>query len=292
MWAGFPALYRLRCSAGCGVAHGRRIEAATTGREWTGALPLAQRLRLCSRRWFADAVVKRSGRIDSRIDRRASTELYCVRLLCAGTLFARNICTLRCIIASIVQRQAFDAGYLQRLAQSDPETERDFTEYFSELLTLKLRSRLRSADAIADVIQETFLRVFHALRQRRIDTPEALGAFVNSTCNNVLFEVYRHESRITEPPAEEASSEAGPDAVLASEEQRRDVLQILSAMPDKDRQILRSLFFDEREKNEICRNLGVDRGYLRVLVHRAKSRFRDDWLKRFATKSTSTSPLR
>ena len=32
---------------------------------------------------------------------------------------------------------------------------------------------------------------------------------------------------------------------------------------------------DERDKNDICRDLQIDRGYLRVLVHRAKAHFRE-----------------
>src|SRR5262245_8229184 len=84
--------------------------------------------------------------------------------MCAR-FFYRNICISRCIIACIVQRQTFDSEYIRRLTQSDPETERDFAEYFGELLALKLRSRLRSPDAISDVIQETFLRVYRALRK-------------------------------------------------------------------------------------------------------------------------------
>ena len=207
------------------------------------------------------------------------------------TLFSRNICASRCIITSIVQRQTFDSGYLRRLAQSDPETERDFAEYFSELLALKLRSRLRSPDAIADVIQETFLRVYRALRQGDIVTPEALGGYVNAICNNVLFEMYRQQSRIADPPSDGASEEARPDTVLATEQECREVRRVLESIPEKDRQILRAVFFEERNKEEICRTLGIERDYLRVLVHRAKSRFRDDWLKRFATKSSSASPL-
>ena len=41
---------------------------------------------------------------------------------------------------------------------------------------------------------------------------------------------------------------------------------------------MRWLFFEERDKDEICRELNVDRNYLRVLLHRAKSKFRDRFL--------------
>ena len=39
------------------------------------------------------------------------------------------------------------------------------------------------------------------------------------------------------------------------------------------------LFVEERDKDDICRSLQIDRGYLRVLLHRAKQRFRAAFLK-------------
>jgi RNA polymerase sigma-70 factor (ECF subfamily) len=190
-----------------------------------------------------------------------------------------------------VQRQSFDADYLHRLSQSDSETERDFVAYFTELLAIKLRSRLRSADQIRDVIQETFLRVLKTLRSSGMDNPQALGSFVNSVCNNVLFEVYRAQSRFTEPLEDRPGDDLAAEDALVNEEERTQVRRVLNELPEKDRKILRWLFFDERDKGEICRILHVDREYLRVLVHRAKLRFRDDFLKRAATKTRRASPM-
>jgi RNA polymerase sigma-70 factor (ECF subfamily) len=61
-------------------------------------------------------------------------------------------------------------------------------------------------------------------------------------------------------------------------------------MPEKDRKILSWLFFEERDKGEICANLRVDREYLRVLLHRAKARFREDYLKVVATNTRRATP--
>ena len=69
-------------------------------------------------------------------------------------------------MANIVQRQSFDGDYVRRLINSDGATEQAFVAYFGELLSIKLRSRLRSPDLIQDVTQETFLRVLKTLRQR------------------------------------------------------------------------------------------------------------------------------
>jgi RNA polymerase sigma-70 factor (ECF subfamily) len=190
-----------------------------------------------------------------------------------------------------VQRQTFDLGYVQRLAQSDPATERDFVAYFGELLAIKLRSRLRSADQVADVVQETFLRVLRTIREDSIESPEALGAFVNTVCNHVLFEVYRQQSRITEAPEDRPSDATPVDRELINAEERMSVHNVLAELPDTDRQILLGMFFEEKEKDDLCRCLGVDREYLRVLLHRAKKRFRADWVKRVATIAARKTPL-
>jgi RNA polymerase sigma-70 factor (ECF subfamily) len=34
------------------------------------------------------------------------------------------------------------------------------------------------------------------------------------------------------------------------------------------------MFLDELDKDQVCREFGVDRDYLRVLLHRAKMQFR------------------
>jgi len=187
-----------------------------------------------------------------------------------------------------LRRDEFDREYLQRLVAADPETERHFTQYFGQLLTLKLRSRLRSASAVEDVRQETFTRVLQTLKRKGLDSPGSLGAFVNSVCNNVLFEQYRSGSRTTPLDEEYDAPDIRPamDDVLLAAEDRDKVREALAELPPKDQELLRWLFFEERDKDEICRLMNVDRNHLRVLVHRAKIRFRDRFV---ALSSTSVS---
>ena len=173
----------------------------------------------------------------------------------------------------------FDQAYIDRLVAGDPETERHFTRYFGDLMALKLRSRLRSAALIEDAKQETFVRVLTSLKRKRgLATPETLGAFVNSTCNNVVFELYRSGARTTPLPDEydEADNrKPAADTALLDGERRVMVQAALDELPEKDQELLRWLFFEERDKDDICRELQVDRNYLRVLLHRAKARFRE-----------------
>ncbi|MEO8052163.1 MAG: sigma-70 family RNA polymerase sigma factor [Acidobacteriota bacterium] len=150
--------------------------------------------------------------------------------------------------------------------------------YFSELLLIKLRRTLRSHQAVEDIRQETFLRVLSVLRNKGgVEHPERFGAFVNGVCSNVLAEYYRSSSRHA-PAKSQAldapSGEADPETGFVNEERKRSVRAILGTLPDKDKQILRLIFFEELEKDEVCRIYHVDRNYLRVLLHRAKNRFR------------------
>ena len=70
-----------------------------------------------------------------------------------------------------LQFREFDADYVENLCAGDLATQEHFVSYFTELLQLKLRSRLRSPQAIEDVRQETFARVLNTLRKEARSTP-------------------------------------------------------------------------------------------------------------------------
>jgi RNA polymerase sigma-70 factor (ECF subfamily) len=201
----------------------------------------------------------------------------------AVRLARRKTASVRFARVSREGRFEFDRAYLDRLASGDPETERHFTRYFGDLLSIKLRSRLRSPAQVEDARQETFLRVMKALRQPGvIQSAGGFGAFVNSVCNNVLFEMYRSYSKTT--PLEEEAGAALPDPGIDAEmavgldQDRAHVRAIMETLPQKERQLLHWLFFEEADKDEVCRRLGIDRNYLRVLLHRAKQRFRAEFV--------------
>jgi RNA polymerase sigma-70 factor (ECF subfamily) len=180
-------------------------------------------------------------------------------------------------------RYEFDRDYLDRLSTGDPETEAHFSRYFRDLLLIKLRSRLRSPTHVEDAIQETFLRVLRVVRQPGgIQSPGGFGSFVNSVCNNVLFELYRSHSRTSslgeDTGAQIVDTHDDAEVSVVLDEERARVRKVLATLPPKERQILDWLFFEERDKDEICRTLGIDRNYLRVLVHRAKQRFKAEYV--------------
>src|SRR6266850_1128922 len=120
----------------------------------------------------------------------------------------------------------FDDEYVGRLRDGDRWTEEHFLSYFQQLLLIKLRRRLPSLEAIDDVRQEVFVRVFRMLRAEGggLRDGRKLGAYVNTVCNNVLLEHYRKGNR-TEPLLDThldiTTSEDVEDALVSGEERER-----------------------------------------------------------------------
>jgi RNA polymerase sigma-70 factor (ECF subfamily) len=182
-----------------------------------------------------------------------------------------------------LQLQSFDESYVERLQAGDFRTQEHFVAYFTELIQLKLRSRLNSLQAIEDVRQETFTRVFAALRDGKIRQPDRLGAFVNSICNNILLEHYRGSSRDDSLDDDEQPEIPATNVdvlgAIANKQMAEKIREILDEMPERDRRLLREVFLEERDKDAVCSDFGVDREYLRVLLHRAKHAFKSLYLK-------------
>ena len=178
----------------------------------------------------------------------------------------------------VLELYSFDEEYVRRLREGEPSTEAHFVGYFTKLLHLKLRARFLPPDTVDDISQETFVRFFRTLRSENgLRQPDRLGQYVNTMCNYVLMEHYRSGSKNVTLDADHLEI---PDKVLSLEDLaisgqvRTTVREVLAQLPERDQAILRAIFLDEMSKDEVCKRFAVGRDYLRVLVHRAKEKFR------------------
>jgi RNA polymerase sigma factor (sigma-70 family) len=192
-----------------------------------------------------------------------------------------------------VSEPLFDENYLRALAARDPDAENFFVDYFTRPVRSKLRARLRSPDLVRDASQETFLRVFRYFQSgKTLENPASLPGFVHTVCHNVSLEFLRSFTRHSQMPENAPETEdpsTGPEALAASAERSRLVARVLDEMPEKDRRLLQRVCLDEEDKDIVCREFNVDRAYLRVLLHRARIRFRDAAEQSGKTKGGSAS---
>jgi RNA polymerase sigma-70 factor (ECF subfamily) len=186
---------------------------------------------------------------------------------------------LVCSVHRGVIQQLFDENYLQALRDRDPDAENYLVAHFTRPVRLKLRARLRAPELIEDASQETFLRVLRYFSSgKTLDNPASLPGFVHSVCHNVALEFLRahtRQSQVAENAPDIVDSSPGPDSQLDAGRRSELVGRVLGEMNEKDRQLLRRVFLDEEDKDVVCRDFKVDRGYLRVLLHRARQHFRE-----------------
>jgi RNA polymerase sigma-70 factor (ECF subfamily) len=102
------------------------------------------------------------------------------------------------------------------------------------------------------------------------------------------MEQYRASGRVEalDDTAAEHIAETRPDAlsVAISHDTRDLVREVLAKLKRRDRDLLRAVFLEDRDKDKVCREMGVDREYLRVLLHRAKGAFRERYSRRVGEK--------
>src|SRR5258706_213630 len=112
-----------------------------------------------------------------------------------------------------MDRFTFDDDYVRRLREHDARTEEHFYGYFGKRLFDHLRPRVRSADAVDEIRQETFIRVLQAIYASKIHKGGALHVFVFAVSDNVLLEHYRRSTRTDQLDEAHHERSYDPDSI-------------------------------------------------------------------------------
>jgi RNA polymerase sigma-70 factor (ECF subfamily) len=155
----------------------------------------------------------------------------------------------------------------------------DLSEDFLERLRLKLRYKVlyhvgHGCADVEDLVQESLARFIRAEQGQKIRNTEEVGAFLNGVCRNVILEYRRRMRR--EPSLDDdipvPDTGIRPEAEIL--EMRDSIENGLAELAERDRTILRALYLDGKEKDEICREWKMSDAQFRVVLFRAKERFR------------------
>jgi RNA polymerase sigma factor (sigma-70 family) len=177
---------------------------------------------------------------------------------------------------------SFDHEYITDLLKGDREIEKHFATYFSRDLDQWLRGKLRSSAAIEDIRQETLRRVLEMLHRGILRRPNGLSSFVRGVCKRVMLEQWRKEAKLSlsEDIGDRWDESSNPEQALAAAESIGRLRTAMLALPPEARQLLSMLYFEERDRAEVSRCIGVNQNYLRVLIHRAILRLRSVFYSR------------
>lgn len=189
-------------------------------------------------------------------------------------------------------RQSLQPTVAEAAGSSAAKHPMDLSELDLERLRLKLRYKVlyhvgHNCADVDDLVQESLTRFIRAEQRHQIRNMEEFGAFLNGVCRNVILEYRRRMRREPMLDREDPLPETGvrPDADIL--ELRDAIDNGLAGLADRDRAILRALYLEGRDKDEICVDWKMSDAQFRVVLFRAKERFRRAYGS--AMKRTGTS---
>jgi RNA polymerase sigma-70 factor (ECF subfamily) len=172
----------------------------------------------------------------------------------------------------------FGAEQVQRLLSGDPEAGREFAARFVPLLRVKIRCRRPGAPeaVVADLVQETLVRVLASLKAGRVQEPGRLGAFVSGVCDHVLLEGRTRAGRLVplDDVPEPARTLGNTETLAALHQRARLAEQVMASLPAREQEVLRLILVEDRDREEVCERYGITRENLRVILCRARDRLR------------------
>jgi RNA polymerase sigma-70 factor, ECF subfamily len=152
-----------------------------------------------------------------------------------------------------------------------------------EQFRVRLRSKVSydvgfACPDIDDIVQETLARFMVAAREDKIFNPAAIGAFLNGICRNVISE-YRRRTMREDPMPEIVPEQTSSALETDLFDLRQAIQQGLAELTERDARVLRSFYLEEKSKEEILRDTGMSDQNFRVVLCRAKERFRAIYLE-------------
>jgi RNA polymerase sigma-70 factor (ECF subfamily) len=174
---------------------------------------------------------------------------------------------------------ALDDGALARRiaeggAMPDSAAEAELYRRLAPRVRLYGLRHLRDRHAAADLAQHVLLMAIERLRAGEVREPERIASFVLGACRMTVLEMrrgtWRRETLLdTWGGAAEAFEPAEPLAL-----DRDRLAGCLEALSERERAVVVSSFFADKQADEVGAELAISGGNVRVIRHRALARLR------------------
>ena len=160
------------------------------------------------------------------------------------------------------------------------ENQSAFEDLYLELISLKyLFQRHLGPDNALDLYHDLIIDLAASIRGGQLRHPEALYGYATVIARRKINNIWAERQRIT------YLSEGGwsllRDSSVHTErnyraaEERNIALEILKAMPARDRNVLVKFYLEEQTAEEICRDQNLTATQFRLIKSRAKLRFKE-----------------
>jgi RNA polymerase sigma-70 factor (ECF subfamily) len=163
-----------------------------------------------------------------------------------------------------------ELGLVTRARDGDRAAFEELVRRFSRMVYGRLYLELGDVHRAEDLVQETFMRAFRAIRD--LANPAGFRTWLGSVAQSALLDHFRRRGaqRRAEPPrapAEVLDGVAAPDAD-ADGDAREKVRGILNSLPEEYRLPLTLRYLDGADYETIQSQLGLAPGALRGILYR------------------------
>lgn len=155
-----------------------------------------------------------------------------------------------------------------------------YRKYYAGTLYL-LERKSGDRELAQDLCQEAFVVLIERLRTRPLDEPGKLAAFLHNIAINLHIADIRKTTRrntFTDADLMDKIVDGRQNQYrqLIKERAGNAVRHLIQSMSNaRDRKVLHSYFIQEKEKDEICRELDLSQRHFDRVLFRAKERFRE-----------------
>src|SRR5262245_40730131 len=132
-----------------------------------------------------------------------------------------------------------------------------------------VRKRFGASVWVDDVVQETLLSI-HGARQT-YDPRRPFGPWFYAIASNRMIDVLRRERRVR---SREIVGEELPETAGSTTDRARDEIDVeairaaVAALPDRQRQVIEGLKFEDRSVRELANRTGMSESAVKVTAHR------------------------
>lgn len=130
----------------------------------------------------------------------------------------------------------------------------------------------RDDDEAADILQESFVKVFRKLKQHNPDN--SLGGWIRRVVINTALEHYRKRQRYEEV-LEESTYNIEEDSSNLNDIDSGEIVRLVNALPDKAQMVLKLFVLENFGHQEIASELGISVGTSKSQLNRAKVLLRE-----------------
>lgn len=153
-----------------------------------------------------------------------------------------------------------------------------FTRYRDVIYQLYLQRMGGNRDDAADLLQDTFIKVYLNLHKYKADY--TFGQWIYTIARNTFIDYVRKRREEVSldtfpeghPAASPSSSMPTPEESVINSQQRAQLEYHMSKMPPRYRKLIELRFFKDYSYEEIAAKLDIPLGTVKTRIHRARER--------------------